>query len=177
MHLSRSLCATFTIGLLLAASACSNLTSPPGEDPDSLPQVGNNAETPPTPNQPKQPRLLPNKAAERGGNRNVAMIRRILVAYKGATGAKPEIKRSKQEAKKLAVDLAAKLKQPNADFGALAKKHSDAPDAARGGILPAFKRDSDMDATLKAAAFKTAVGQFSGVINTDQGFLILQRLK
>ena len=107
----------------------------------------------------------------------MAMIRRILVAYDGATGAKPEIKRSKQEAQKLAVELASKLKEPNADFGALAKKHSDAPDAARGGILPAFKRDSDMDATLKSAAFQTAVGQFSGVINTDQGFLILQRLK
>lgn len=174
MDSSRCLCAALVGGWMLAASACSNLTSPAGEDPDSLPPVGDHAAAP-TP--PSQPKLLPNKPEPKNAKDEEAMIRRILIAYEGAEGAKPGVKRSKEQAQKLAVQIAGDIRQRKEDFAALAKKHSDAPDAARGGLLPGIKRESKLDPTLKSAAFQTRVGQTSGVLNTKQGYLILQRLR
>lgn len=167
---------TFSIaGLLLAA--CSNLTAPPGENPDSLTAVNDGREDAP-------PRTIPlphakgdDRPAQPPDDATPALVRRILVAYDGAEGAKADLKRDRVEARKLAAEIAGKLKEGTADFGALAKEHSDAPDAAQGGMMPPFKRDADMDPTLKSAAFQTKVGEVSGVINTKQGFVILQRMK
>lgn len=175
MQLSRRVRAVVLFGWVLTASACSNLTAPAGEDPDSLPPVADKAATAGQPGQ--QPRKLPDTRPQNRAKGTEATVRRILIAYKGADGAKPGVERSKDDAQKLAIKVAGELNAPNANFAALAKKHSDAPDAARGGMLPAIKRDSDVDPILKSAAFRTPVGKISGVLNTKQGFLILQRLR
>ncbi|MFW5740153.1 MAG: peptidylprolyl isomerase [Myxococcota bacterium] len=174
MHLSLRIGFASLAAWVLVASACSNLTTPAGEDPDNLPPVGDKAAPAAT-----QPRRLPNaepKAKERAKKPEQALVRRILVAYKGAAKAKAEVTRSKDEAKKLASELSAELKKPKADFAALAKKHSDAPEAARGGLMP-VRRGSRLDPAFESAAFRTKVGQTSGVLETTEGFLIVQRLR
>ncbi len=154
---------------LLAAPACSNLTSPSGENPDSLTAVGDPPTATPPP--PTQPRPTPERAAKP----DAITVRRILIAHQGAEGAKPDVKRTLAEARKLAAEVAEKAQAPGADFAQLAKTHSDAPDAERGGLLPALRGDSD--AELRAAAQQATVGQVSGVVVTRQGLQIFQRLR
>jgi hypothetical protein len=171
MQITRLRLAVVATGISLAGIACSNLTSPSGEDPDRLSPVVDkptaSAAAPPS----TQPQLI------RRGADDTAMVRRILISYEGAEKAKPEVKRTVVEARRLAAEISNKLQSPGADFGALAKAHSDAPDAEHGGVVPAFTRDANLDPALKSAAFQTPVGQVSGVITTPQGLLILQRLK
>jgi hypothetical protein len=169
MHLRR-FSFLFAAGLL-AAPACSNLTSPSGENPDSLTPVGDtpaatHAQPPPT-----QPRPAP----ERAPNAEALTVRRILIAHDRAEGAKPGVKRTLAEARKLAAEVAEKAQAPGADFAQLAKTHSDAPDAERGGLLPPLRGDAE--AELRAAAQQATVGQVSGVVVTRQGLQIFQRLR
>lgn len=59
----------------------------------------------------------------------------ILVAYKGAMRARPNVTRSKAEALKLAKELAVKAAKDPSTFAELAKKHSDGPSGPGGGSL------------------------------------------
>ena len=106
-----------------------------------------------------------------------AGVQRILVAYEGAPGAKPTVKRNKQDARKLIAQLSEKLEGGAADFAALAKEYSDGPEAARGGILPPIRPDSDVSPTVKASAFRMKVGEVSGVLVAPEGFMLLKRLR
>lgn len=176
MQRSRLVITILSAGLVVIGAACSNLTSPDGENPDSLGPVRAKPSKPANPSLMNKPVRL-NQGGAKAAKGDTVMIRRILIAYEGAEGAKNDIKRTKAEAQKLATDIASKLKEPNADFATLAKKHSDAPDAARGGLLPAFQRSADIDPALKSAAFRTKVHEVSGILDTKNGYLILQRLK
>jgi len=120
---------------------------------------------------------LKNDGKKKDARNRQSLVRRILIAYEGAEGANPSVKRSRDEARKLAVDLAKKLRKPNANFAEFAKKHSDAPDAARGGLMPPIKPNAKLGPQLKAAAFRTPVGKTSGVMSSKQGFLIVHRVK
>jgi parvulin-like peptidyl-prolyl isomerase len=71
--------------------------------------------------------------AERSGSH-------ILISYKGATRARPWIKRTKDEAKKLATELANALKKDPKQFEQLALKNSDGPTARYGGDLGIWRK-------------------------------------
>lgn len=97
----------------------------------------------------------------------------VLVAYKGAKGAK-DVKRSKDEAKKLA-DEVQKKAVGGTDFAELAKQYSD-DEASRErlGSVGTFDRTSKVK-PFADAAFALPVDGVSGVIESEFGFHIIKR--
>jgi parvulin-like peptidyl-prolyl isomerase len=98
----------------------------------------------------------------------------ILVAYRGATRAKPTVTRSKEEARALAARLATEARQPGTDFSKLARDSSDGPSGIEGGALPKFGRQQ-MVKPFSDAAFALQPGQISDVVETNFGFHIIKR--
>ena len=79
------------------------------------------------------------------------------------------------DARARAEDLLARL-AAGADFGALAREHSDdEASAERGGQLAVFRR-GPTDALLKAAVFETPLGEVAGPIESPLGLHLLKRV-
>lgn len=98
----------------------------------------------------------------------------ILIAYQGATRAKPTVTRSKQEARELATKIAEESRKPGTDFAKLAQSVSDGPSGIEGGALPRFGR-RQMVKPFADAAFNLQPGEISGVVETNFGFHIIKR--
>jgi parvulin-like peptidyl-prolyl isomerase len=98
----------------------------------------------------------------------------ILVAYQGATRAKPTVTRTKDEARALALSLAVRAHEPGTDFSKLARDSSDGPSGIEGGALPKFGRQQ-MVKPFSDAAFALQPGQISDVVETNFGFHIIKR--
>ena len=98
----------------------------------------------------------------------------ILLQYKGSERAKPDVTRTKEEAKAAAEKLVEECRKPGADFGALAKEHSDGPSGPNGGDLGLFERGRMVPA-FDAAVFNLKVGQVSGVVETPFGYHVILR--
>ena len=78
----------------------------------------------------------------------------------------------KNAALKKAKSILADAKKPGADFEELAKTHSGAPDARRGGLLGWLTRGR-MPKEFDDAAFALKPGQLSNVIETRMGYEII----
>jgi len=100
--------------------------------------------------------------------------REILVAYSGASRA--TVIRAKDEARRQAETIRAEAAQPGADFAALARRYSDAPDKIRGGDVGVFDKGM-MIGPFEKAAFALKVGETSPPIETRFGFHIIQRIE
>ena len=97
----------------------------------------------------------------------------VLIAYKGAKNAKG-VKRSKEEAKKLAAEVHEKAVKGE-DFSELAKKYSDDPASReRLGSVGKFKRD-EMVKPFADAAFALEVGGISAPVESELGFHVIKR--
>jgi peptidyl-prolyl cis-trans isomerase D len=98
----------------------------------------------------------------------------VLISYKGARGAPPNVTRTKERAKKRAEEVMKKAKA-GGDFAALAKQYSDdLGSGPRGGELGAFPR-RQMVAPFADAAFALKPGEVSGIVETDFGFHVIKR--
>lgn len=86
-----------------------------------------------------------------------AKVRHILIAYQGS-GASDDVKRTKEQAKKLADSLCAVLKKSNAKFGEFVEKYSD----DRGKTMPPNKKPGE-DYMGKGGSY--------GWINASSGFV------
>lgn len=157
--LTRHAILPFALGLSL--SACASLTEPgngapppePAEEPAPAP-----AEAPPPAPEPD-----PMVAASH-----------VLIQYKGSMRAGPNITRTKDEAKKLALEVRDKARKGQ-DFAALAKQYSDEPGAKdRAGALGKFTRPQ-MVKPFADAAFALKPGEISDVVETDFGFHVIKR--
>ena len=98
----------------------------------------------------------------------------VLVAFKGAKNAPATVKRSKDEAKKRAEEVATKAKAGE-DFSALVKDYSD--DAAtidRLGSVGKFKPEG-MVKPFSDAAFALKVDGVSDPVETPFGFHVIKR--
>jgi hypothetical protein len=154
---------------LLSGSAIAALqpaASPVGVVPQASPRAED--EKPPLP--PQGPTVVANN----GSAADQVAASHILVAYQGATRAKPTVVRSKEEARKLAQSLAERARQPGTDFAQLAREASDGPTGIEGGALPKFGRQQ-MVKPFSDAAFALQPGQISGVVETNFGFHIIKR--
>jgi hypothetical protein len=101
--------------------------------------------------------------------------RHILVMHAESKRKPPEITRTKDEARKLIEDIEKKLKG-GADFAELAKEFSDCPSGKRGGgDLGSFGRGR-MAGPFEEAAWALGPNDVSGIVETDFGFHIIQRL-
>lgn len=174
----RACCASLVaVTLASLAVGCSDLTRPSDdrvttyEEPAPPPPPQPAATQPPTPTPPKPtvtapPPEPPIKAAH------------ILIAYKGSERADPKkVTRTKEQAKKLAEDLAKKAQNPKEDFAALAKKNSDDPGSGpKGGDLGAFTRNQ-MVKPFSDAAFALKPNEVTKtVVETQFGFHVIKRL-
>ena len=72
------------------------------------------------------------------------------------------------------INALAKQIADGADFGDLAREHSDCPSGRSGGALGSFGRGA-MVPEFEEAAFALEVGETSGVVETDFGYHLIQR--
>ncbi|HEX6242385.1 MAG TPA: peptidylprolyl isomerase [Polyangiales bacterium] len=101
----------------------------------------------------------------------------ILIAYQGARAAAPTTTRSKEQAQKLAEEIAQKVKRPGVNFGELAIQYTDDPSGkSNGGKLGSFERGR-MVKPFADAAFALSPGETSGVVETGFGFHVIYREK
>ncbi|MDH5675208.1 MAG: peptidylprolyl isomerase [Myxococcales bacterium] len=101
--------------------------------------------------------------------------RHILVAYAGSERASPEVTRTREQARTLAIDIV-KRARAGEDWDALWKEHSDEPGGRPGGDLGLFGHGV-MVPSFEQAAFALEVDQVSDVIETPFGFHVIQRTK
>jgi peptidyl-prolyl cis-trans isomerase D len=101
--------------------------------------------------------------------------RHILIAYKGAERASGEAqKRSKEDAKKKAEQIAIQVKGGGADFAQAATRETDEVSGkTKGGDLGFFAHD-DMAKEFADAAFKMKPSEISGVVESPFGFHIIK---
>ena len=153
--------------MLLVTAGCADLTEPGNGAPPAAAQEAPPSKEPeaaPTP----PPAPTPPADDERIGASHV------LIQYKGSMRAGPDIKRSKDEAKKLAVEVMNKAKKGE-DFAGLAKQYSDEPGAKdRAGSLGKFGK-TQMVKPFSEAAFALKPGQVSDIVETDFGFHVIKR--
>lgn len=100
----------------------------------------------------------------------------ILIAYKGAQRAKPEVTRTKAEALAFAKKLTAEIKKDPKKFEELAKKHSNGPTGKRGGFLGSW-RQGRMVPAFDTAISKLKVNEVSAEpVETPFGFHVMKRM-
>jgi parvulin-like peptidyl-prolyl isomerase len=102
-------------------------------------------------------------------------IRHILIAYAGAARAPKDVTRSREEAASLAAEILQKLERGD-DFANLAQTYSDCPSKMRGGDLGVVA-EGTMTPRFEKAVFSLALGARSGVVETEFGYHIMERLR
>ena len=96
----------------------------------------------------------------------------IVVAYKDAVGASPEVTRTKAEARKIAKDYLRQCKRKPSQVEILAIKHSDGPSKTSGGDL-GFFQEGGITEEFYDYANKARLGSV-GLIETEYGFHIVK---
>lgn len=122
------------------------------------------------------PRAAPSPTPPAADPAEQVAARHILIQYRGATRAGPDITRSREEARAEAERIAELARADGADFAALAREHSDGPTGPSGGDLGSFGRGR-MHPAFEAAAFGLEVGGVSDVVETPFGFHVIQRYR
>jgi parvulin-like peptidyl-prolyl isomerase len=150
--------------------ACTELTTPPAHRRS----VMEAAAVPAAPPAPPETRVVAEKTPPAPQPADQIEASHILVSYQGATRAKPTVTRTRDEARELATQLAARAHEPGVDFSQLAKDSSDGPSGVEGGALPRFGRQQ-MVKPFSDAAFALRPGEISGVVETNFGFHVIRR--
>jgi len=75
-----------------------------------------------------------------------------------------------------AEEVLRRLRQGRVSFAELAQTFSTHPSRARGGDLDPFARGAYSNKVFEEAAFSLKIGEISGVISTDQGYFVLEKV-
>lgn len=100
--------------------------------------------------------------------------RHLLIRYAGAKNARPEITRTLEQARELAQKLLAEIHSPQ-DFSEAIAKHSEDSSRERGGDIGSVGRGR-LAPAFETTLFGLTVGERSGVVETEFGFHIIERL-
>ena len=99
----------------------------------------------------------------------------ILVAYAGAMRAKPEVTRTKEEARAKAEELIARLQKDPSQFEELARTESDGPSGPQGGSLGTWSK-GQMAPAFEHAVDSLEVGAITDApVETPFGYHIIRR--
>ncbi|KAK5576237.1 hypothetical protein RB653_007378 [Dictyostelium firmibasis] len=105
--------------------------------------------------------------------------RHLLVKHQGSRNPsswrESKIVRTKERAITKLNEYRAMITSGSTSFEDLAHKYSDCSSAKRGGSLDAFKR-GQMQRPFEDCAFSLKVGEISGIVDTDSGVHIIERL-
>ncbi|EPS36582.1 hypothetical protein H072_9909 [Dactylellina haptotyla CBS 200.50] len=85
------------------------------------------------------------------------------------------IERSKEKAMEMIEGFEQQIKSGSTTLAELAKNESDCSSARKGGDLGYFGR-GDMQKAFEDAAFSLEPGQMSGVVSTDSGLHLIERI-
>jgi parvulin-like peptidyl-prolyl isomerase len=100
--------------------------------------------------------------------------RHLLIRYAGAKNAKPDTTRTREQARELAQKLLTDIHNAQ-DFGKAIERASEDSSRDRGGDIGSVGRGR-LAAAFETALFGLKVGERSGVIETEFGFHIIERL-
>ena len=100
---------------------------------------------------------------------------RCFRRYRGAKNAGDDVTRSKSAAEALAREIHAQVTATGADFAAIARERSEDSSAARGGDVGNVGRGR-LAAAYEAAAFALPTDGISGVVESEFGYHVIQRL-
>jgi parvulin-like peptidyl-prolyl isomerase len=101
--------------------------------------------------------------------------RHILVRYQGAKRSESSVTRTREQAKALAEQIRVDAIKPEADFAKLATERSEDSSAAKGGDIGSPAR-AMLAPPFEDALFALKPGEISGVVETEFGFHVIQRL-
>jgi peptidyl-prolyl cis-trans isomerase SurA len=101
-------------------------------------------------------------------------VRHILVLYRGAQGAGPEVTRSKAAADSLLKSLRQRVERGES-FASLAREFSDDPSRAEGGQIDVL-RPGDTPPDFERVAMGLAQGEMSPVFESPLGMHLIQRI-
>jgi peptidyl-prolyl cis-trans isomerase SurA len=99
----------------------------------------------------------------------------ILIPYKGAMAARPDVARTKEQARATAQEILNRYKKGE-KFEDLAKKNSSCPSAEDGGVLPQMPIGR-LHPDFEKAALKCKVGEVTDIVETPFGFHIIKRVE
>lgn len=100
--------------------------------------------------------------------------RHLLIRYAGAKNAKPEITRSREQARALAQKLLGEI-HSSQEFVKVIESNSEDSSRDRGGDIGSVGRGR-LAPAFETALFGMKVGERSGVVETEFGFHIIERL-
>lgn len=102
-------------------------------------------------------------------------VRHILCNYRGARDAPRNLRRTREEARVRAGHILKLARGKGQDFAGLARKYSEDPETSlNGGDLGTIER-GQLHPDLERAAFALDTGQVSEVVESPEGFHIIQR--
>lgn len=114
------------------------------------------------------------KRARGSGEPAKVTVKHVLVKYKGAKNAAPEVTRTRAAACLRALEALEKMRG-GADWDEVVKTYSDEAGAAtRGGSIGAVER-KDVASPFGDAAFELSLNQMSDVVETEFGFHLILR--
>jgi parvulin-like peptidyl-prolyl isomerase len=100
--------------------------------------------------------------------------RHLLIRYAGAKNAKPDVTRTREQARELAQKLSTEIHSPQ-DFIKAIERASEDSSRERGGDIGSVGRGR-LAPAFETALFGLKVGERSGVVETEFGFHIIERL-
>lgn len=116
-------------------------------------------------------------AAPRAEGPERVRVRRLLVAFAGAEGARESVTRTREEALERAEMLAGMARDPSASFVELISQYGDTPPDHddRGAARVLVRGNEEWPEAVHDRALALEVGQVSAPIETPMGFVIVRR--
>lgn len=122
------------------------------------------------------PAASPGGAAPRAEGATEVRVRRLVVAWSGAEGARADLTRSREEALDRARVVAGLAREPQASFQEIVSRYGDVPAPDDRSTVHVIRVDGeDWPEAVRSAALRLDIGAVTSPIETPSGFVLLRR--